>query len=95
MKIIPYNFSLITDQQHATFERQGWGIFNGNEVERIDDLLDWINDNYNLSLEELPKGFKQLNSDTQAIKKARENGFVVEENEYGYNVITGIIVDNY
>ena len=67
----------ITADQILHFEKQGWGIFNGNEVERIDNLLDWINDTHGTNHKRLPKGYTQLKNDREAVTKAEKYGFEV------------------
>ena len=89
MIVIPYDSSLISEQQHATFEREGWGIFNDNEIEHINNMLEW------LDVDKIPKGFKQLSSDKQASKRARKHGFIVIKNKHDVYIITHIVINNW
>ena len=91
MTTVDFNYDDVTPQQHATFEREGWAIFNDNEVERIDDMKSWLDLNHNDSL---PKGFTQLNSDIEAVERATKHGFIVKGNKEGRFTIIKTIIKN-
>lgn len=79
MKTKLYTPDMVTEQMHATFEREGWAIFNGNEVQRIDITEEWC------------EGFTppQLKSDKEAIALANKHGFIIKK-----GIITDVIVSN-
>lgn len=85
MKTKTFNPSEITEQQHATFEREGWAIFNGNEVEKIDEPESWDDDS----------GFTppHLKSDMQAKRRAIKHGFVFGDLRHPFT-ITEVIIKN-
>ena len=89
MKTKEFNLLDITEDEINFFEKQGWSIFNGNEIERIDNLLDWINEKNNTTHKRLPKGYTQLKNDKQAVLLAEKFGFKVYDNNKRY-IITDV-----
>lgn len=86
MKTIPFSFDLINEQQKATFEREGWGIFDSNgipEACRIDDPLNFSD--YKL--------IPLLEDDSAAKKLALHHGFLFLDEKNPYKV-TDIIIYN-
>jgi len=71
MKTVPYDPKYITKQKHTDFQREGWDIFNYNEVQRIDDPDAWG----------IEQGFKPLlfKDDDEAVLKAQKHGFIVKD----------------
>lgn len=83
IKRIEYNENLITRQMHATFEREGWAIFNTNVVEKIDSPEEWRED-FNPPI---------ISSDKVAKHLAEKHGFVFEDKDNPY-LITHIVIRN-
>jgi hypothetical protein len=84
MKAIDKNLSkiihVILTSKHD--KENGWAVFNGDEIEVIDDMADFFDD------ESLPSG--RISNISDAVKQVRELGFEVciDDNTYrivGYN----------
>ena len=70
MKTVTFDPKFITPEMHTEFQKEGWDIFNSNEIQRIDDPETW----------EIELGFKPplLKDDDEAVLKAQQHGFIIK-----------------